>query len=96
MTTCPHCSRESDRLAPILESRLVEVNRALGLDPFALHGDRMARLRDVLRVERHVVAMPPESEPPDLQQQWREHMAALRGAMERAADAARGWRCGAT
>jgi hypothetical protein len=44
MTTCPHCSRESDRLAPLLTSRLADVNLLLGLDPHALHEERMARL----------------------------------------------------
>jgi hypothetical protein len=110
MTPCPHCSRESDRLAPLLEQRLVEVNKALGLGPFALHEERMARLRVLVEAAESVGAW---------DRSWREARALggefklrlaesdakramlaalsqLRTTMERAAAPPDAWTCSAT
>jgi hypothetical protein len=47
VTSCPHCSRESDRLAPLLTSRLAEIDRALGLPAHSLQGERRRRAEDL-------------------------------------------------
>jgi hypothetical protein len=54
VTSCPHCSRASDRLAPLLTLRLAEIDRVLGLPAHSLQEARLGRLREILTREREL------------------------------------------